>query len=101
MDLRRYCVYLEHAIDRGTQWVVFEPNGERLWANVAGRSRTPSTRQRSYGLSHRSGPSVVWPDSSLAARGQVSAFLKEQSPSARPSLRPLFVQSVSADSEVM
>jgi uncharacterized protein len=22
------------SIDRGTQWAVFEPNGERLWANV-------------------------------------------------------------------
>ncbi len=26
--------YLEHSIDKGTQWAVFEPNGERLWANV-------------------------------------------------------------------
>ena len=24
----------ESSIDRGTQWAVFEPNGERLWANV-------------------------------------------------------------------
>jgi uncharacterized protein len=34
VNLRRYNVYLEHSIDRGTQWVVFEPNGEALWANV-------------------------------------------------------------------
>ncbi|MBO9558653.1 MAG: phage tail sheath family protein, partial [Caulobacter sp.] len=27
-------LYLEASIDRGTQWAVFEPNGERLWANV-------------------------------------------------------------------
>jgi Bacteriophage tail sheath protein len=31
---RRYLNYLEASIDRGTQWAVFEPNGERLWANV-------------------------------------------------------------------
>jgi phage tail sheath protein FI len=32
--VRRYFNYLESSIDRGTQWAVFEPNGERLWANV-------------------------------------------------------------------
>ena len=31
---RRYFNYLEASIDRGSQWAVFEPNGERLWANV-------------------------------------------------------------------
>ena len=31
---RRYFNYLEASIDRGTQWAVFEPNGEGLWANV-------------------------------------------------------------------
>ncbi len=31
---RRYFNYVEASIDRGTQWAVFEPNGERLWANV-------------------------------------------------------------------
>jgi phage tail sheath protein FI len=34
VNLRRYFVYLERSIDRGTQWAVFEPNGEQLWANV-------------------------------------------------------------------
>ena len=34
VNLRRYFAYLEHSIDRGTQWAVFEPNSERLWANV-------------------------------------------------------------------
>jgi phage tail sheath protein FI len=34
VNLRRYFAYLEHSIDRGSQWAVFEPNGERLWANV-------------------------------------------------------------------
>ncbi|HKG94978.1 MAG TPA: phage tail sheath subtilisin-like domain-containing protein [Gemmatimonadaceae bacterium] len=34
VNLRRYFAYLERSVDRGTQWAVFEPNGERLWANV-------------------------------------------------------------------
>ncbi len=34
VNVRRYFNYLEHSIDRGTQWAVFEPNGEKLWANV-------------------------------------------------------------------
>ena len=34
VSLRRYFAYLEHSIDRGTQWAVFEPNGEQLWQDV-------------------------------------------------------------------
>lgn len=34
VNVRRYFHYLESSIERGTQWAVFEPNGERLWANV-------------------------------------------------------------------
>jgi len=34
VNLRRYFVYLERSIDKGTQWAVFEPNGELLWGNV-------------------------------------------------------------------
>jgi uncharacterized protein len=34
VNLRRYFAYLEHSIDRGTQWAVFEPNGPALWDNV-------------------------------------------------------------------
>ena len=34
VNLRRYFNYLERSMDRGTQWAVFEPNGEPLWANV-------------------------------------------------------------------
>jgi phage tail sheath protein FI len=34
VNIRRYFVYLEHSVDKGTQWAVFEPNGEALWANV-------------------------------------------------------------------
>jgi phage tail sheath protein FI len=32
---RRYFNYLEASIDRGTQWAVFEPNGQNLWANIS------------------------------------------------------------------
>lgn len=34
VNLRRYFAYLEHSIDRGTQWVVFENNSRQLWDNV-------------------------------------------------------------------
>jgi phage tail sheath protein FI len=34
VSLRRYFAFLEHSIDRGTQWAVFEPNGPLLWANI-------------------------------------------------------------------
>ena len=34
VNLRRYFAYLEHSVDRGTQWAVFEPNGNLLWDNV-------------------------------------------------------------------
>ncbi len=34
VNVRRYFLYLERSIEKGTQWAVFEPNGERLWANV-------------------------------------------------------------------
>lgn len=34
VNVRRYMTYLEASIDRSTQWAVFEPNGERLWANI-------------------------------------------------------------------
>ena len=34
VNVRRLFIYIEHSIDKGTQWAVFEPNGPRLWANV-------------------------------------------------------------------
>jgi phage tail sheath protein FI len=34
VNVRRYLSFLEHSIDRGTQWAVFEPNGETLWHTV-------------------------------------------------------------------
>lgn len=34
LNIRRYFAYLEASIDQSTQWAVFEPNGEALWANI-------------------------------------------------------------------
>ncbi len=34
VNVRRLFIFLEHSIDKGTQWAVFEPNNDRLWANV-------------------------------------------------------------------
>ncbi len=34
ISVRRLFIFLEASIFRGTQWVVFEPNNERLWARV-------------------------------------------------------------------
>jgi Bacteriophage tail sheath protein len=34
VNVRRYFIYLEQSIGSGTRWVVFESNGENLWANV-------------------------------------------------------------------
>ncbi|MFK7695887.1 phage tail sheath family protein [Paenibacillus sp. HJGM_3] len=34
INVRRLFIFLEESIDEGTQWVVFEPNDEKLWARV-------------------------------------------------------------------
>jgi phage tail sheath protein FI len=34
INVRRLFIYVEQSIDVGTQWVVFEPNDEPLWARV-------------------------------------------------------------------
>jgi hypothetical protein len=34
VNVRRLFIFLEHSIERATQWAVFEPNNERLWASV-------------------------------------------------------------------
>ncbi|HEY7425685.1 MAG TPA: phage tail sheath subtilisin-like domain-containing protein [Gemmataceae bacterium] len=34
VNVRRLFLYVEKSIDHGTQWVVFEPNDEPLWAKV-------------------------------------------------------------------
>jgi uncharacterized protein len=34
VNVRRLFIYIEHSIDQGTQFAVFEPNNQRLWANI-------------------------------------------------------------------
>jgi phage tail sheath protein FI len=34
VNIRRLTIFIEHSIDEGTQWAVFEPNGEQLWRIV-------------------------------------------------------------------
>jgi phage tail sheath protein FI len=34
INVRRLFIFLEESIEEGTQWVVFEPNNEKLWARV-------------------------------------------------------------------
>lgn len=34
INVRRLFIFLEESLDEGTQWAVFEPNDERLWARV-------------------------------------------------------------------
>ena len=37
VNVRRLLHYLARSIDKGTQWVVFEPNGPSLWSKVRGQ----------------------------------------------------------------
>jgi phage tail sheath protein FI len=34
VNVRRLLLFLEKSIDKGTQWAVFEPDDEELWARV-------------------------------------------------------------------
>ena len=35
INVRRLFIYLEHSIDKATQWAVFEPNNDTLWRKIA------------------------------------------------------------------
>lgn len=60
VNVRRLFVFIEHSIDKGTQWAVFEPNGDRLWANV---------RQTIESFLH-----TLWRDGMLLGRTPEEAF---------------------------
>jgi phage tail sheath protein FI len=34
VNVRRLFIYIEHSIDKSTQWAVFEPNNRQLWDNI-------------------------------------------------------------------
>jgi len=60
VNVRRLVIFIEQSIDRGTQWVVFEPNSEPTWISV----RTAIT----------SFLSTVWRDGALMGATADKAF---------------------------
>jgi len=60
VNVRRLFIFIEKSIDRGTQWVVFEPNDEPLWQRVK-RVITAFLTQ-------------VWRDGALMGRTREEAF---------------------------
>lgn len=44
VNVRRFLLYLEESIDKGTRWAVFETNNDTLWARVAARINEFLTR---------------------------------------------------------
>lgn len=61
VSVRRLLIYLEHSIDEGTQWAVFEPNGEPLWAAVGSTQhhRLPVRRVAGTRVAGRAGRGCV------------------------------------------
>jgi phage tail sheath protein FI len=60
VNVRRLFLYLEESIDEGTQWVVFEPNNEKLWGRVIASITAFLTR--------------VWKDGALMGTKAEEAF---------------------------
>jgi len=60
INVRRLFLYIEESIEEGTQWVVFEPNNEKLWARVKGSITEFLTR--------------VWKDGALMGTKAEEAF---------------------------
>jgi len=61
INVRRLFIYLEESIDEGTQWVVFEPNNEKLWVRVIATVTAFLTR--------------VWRDGALMGTTPEEAFI--------------------------
>ena len=49
VNVRRLVIFIEASLDRGLQWVVFEPNADPLWARV----RRVISQLPDYGLAQR------------------------------------------------
>ena len=60
VNVRRLMIFLERSIERGTRWVIFEPNVEATWAAVRGALMTFLT--------------TVWRNGALQGRTQNEAF---------------------------
>lgn len=67
VNVRRLFIFLEESIKANTNWVVFEPNDEKLWSRV---KRTIDGFLRS-----------VWRDGALAGTTEADAFYCEIGPS--------------------
>jgi phage tail sheath protein FI len=82
INVRRLFNFVEKSIERGTQWVVFEPNEPRLWARVV---RDVSAFLR-----------VVWQDGALFGLSPAEAFYvkcdEELNPSASRDLGRLIIE---------
>jgi phage tail sheath protein FI len=60
INVRRLFIFLEHSLDIGTQWAVFEPNDQQLWARL--------TQSVSAFLT------TVWSDGALMGATAADAF---------------------------
>ncbi|MHC5258243.1 phage tail sheath family protein [Streptomyces sp. UC4497] len=60
VNVRRLFIYLEHSIDRGSQYAVFEPNDTRLWRRLKGSVTTFLT--------------TVWRSGALQGTSEEEAF---------------------------
>jgi phage tail sheath protein FI len=60
VNVRRLFIFIEESIEKGTQWVVFEPNDEPLWARVRRSATNFLTR--------------VWRDGALQGSTPEEAF---------------------------
>lgn len=63
INVRRLFIYLQQSIERGSQWAVFEPNDDKLWARIRGSISEFLTR--------------VWRDGGLmGTRAEEAFFVK-------------------------
>jgi phage tail sheath protein FI len=60
VNVRRYFNYLEHSIQQGTQWAVFEPNGEPLWTNIRNTISNFLTNEWRSGALMGTKPDEAW-----------------------------------------
>ena len=67
VNVRRLLIFIEESIDRGLQWVVFEPNAEPLWARV----------RRS---DHRTSSPTVWRNGALEGTKPEEGVLRQVRP---------------------
>ncbi len=70
VNVRRLFIFLEQSIERGTQWVVFEPNDVSLWASIR---RNISAFLR-----------IQWRDGKLAGTKEEEAFFVQCDASTNP-----------------